>query len=66
MESGSIINADTLHQEIKQERQLNKIDDTSGEIEVEIDVMIKSPSFIRPYHVKEEDKALIDKKMKHL
>ena len=28
--------------------------------------MDKSPFFIRPYHVKEEDKALIDKKMKCL
>ena len=30
-------------------------------IEVEIDVTDKSPFFIRPYHVREEDKALIDK-----
>ena len=30
-------------------------------IEVEIDVMDKSPFFIRPYHVKEEDKTLIGK-----
>ena len=35
-------------------------------IEVEIDVMDRSPFFIRPYHVKEEGKALIDKEMKHL
>ena len=35
-------------------------------IEVEIDVMDKSPFFIRPYHVKEEDKVLIDKEMKWL
>ena len=27
-------------------------------IEVEIDVMDKSPFFIRPYHIKEEDKNL--------
>ena len=33
-------------------------------IEVEIDVMDKSSFFISPYHVKEEDKALIDKEMK--
>ena len=31
---------------------------------VEIDVMDKSPFFIGPYHVKVEDKALIDKEMK--
>ena len=39
---------------------------TCPNIEVEIDVMDKSPFFNRPYHVKEEDKALIDKKMKRL
>ena len=33
---------------------------TCPNIEVEIDVMDKSPFFIRPYHVKEVDKALID------
>ena len=38
---------------------------TCPNIEVEIDVMDKSPFFIRPYHVKEDDKALIDKGMKH-
>ena len=37
---------------------------TCPNIEVEIDVKDKSPFFIRPYHVKEEDKALIDKEMK--
>ena len=35
-------------------------------IEVEIDVTGKSPFFIRPYHVREEDKAFIDKEMKQL
>ena len=35
-------------------------------IEVEIDVTDKSPFFIRPYHVREEDKAFIDKEMKRL
>ena len=39
---------------------------TCPNIEVEIDVTDKSPFFIRPYHVKEEDKALIDKEMKWL
>ena len=33
-------------------------------IEVEIDVTDKSPFFIRLYHVREEDKAFIDKEMK--
>ena len=33
---------------------------------VEMDVRDKSTFFIRPYHVKEKDKALIDKEMKRL
>ena len=36
---------------------------TCPNIEVEIDVTDKSPFFIRPYHVREEDKAFIDKEM---
>ena len=39
---------------------------TCPNIEVEIDVTNKFPFFIRPYHVKEEDKVLIDKEMKWL
>ena len=39
---------------------------TGPNIEVEIDVMDKSPFFIRQYQAKEEDKALINKEMKRL
>ena len=39
---------------------------TCPNIEVEIDVTDKLPFFIRPYHVREEDKAFIDKEMKRL
>ena len=39
---------------------------TCPNIEVDIDVTDKSPFFIRPYHVREEDKAIIDKDMKGL
>ena len=35
-------------------------------IEVEIDVIDKSPFFIRQYHTKEEDKNTLDKEMKRL
>ena len=37
---------------------------TCPKIEVEIDITDKSPFFIRPHHVREEDKAFIDKEMK--
>ena len=39
---------------------------TCPNIEVEIDVTDKSPFFIRPYHVREDSKAFIDKEMKWL
>ena len=37
---------------------------TCPDIEVEIDVTNKSQFFKRPYHVREEDKAFIYRKMK--
>ena len=39
---------------------------TCPNIEVEIDMTDKSPFFIRPHHVKEEDEKFIDKEMKCL
>ena len=39
---------------------------TCPNIEVAIEVTDKSPFFIRTYHVREEDKAFIDKGMKQL
>ena len=39
---------------------------TCQNIEVEIDVTDKSIFFIRPYHVKKEDKNFIEKEMKRL
>ena len=37
---------------------------TCPNIEVEIDVTDKTPFFIRPFHAKEEDKAILLKEMK--
>ena len=39
---------------------------TCPNIKVEIDVMDNSPFFIRPFHTKEEDRAILDKEMKWL
>ena len=39
---------------------------TCPNIEVEIEVTDWSPFFMRPYHVREEDKVIIDKEMKRL
>ena len=35
---------------------------TSPNIEVEIDIIDKSPFFMRPYHVEKEDKNILEKK----
>ena len=40
--------------------------DTCPNIKVEIDVRDSSPFFIRPFHAKEEDKAVLDKEMNRL
>ena len=39
---------------------------TCPNIEVEIDIMDKPSLFIRPFHAKEEDKAILHKEMKRL
>ena len=39
---------------------------TCSNIEVEIDIMDKSPFFIRPFHAREDNKTLLDKEMKTL
>ena len=39
---------------------------TCPNIEVEIEVTDRSPFFVRPFHAREEDKAILDKEMKRL
>ena len=39
---------------------------TCPNIEVEIEVTVRSPFFIRPFHAREEGKAILDKEMKRL
>ena len=39
---------------------------TCPNIEIDIDVTDRTPFFIRPYHVKEEDKRILDKEMTRL
>ena len=39
---------------------------TCPNIEIDIDIMDNTPFFIRPYHVREEDKKIVDKEMKSL
>ena len=48
VETGEIINTDMVEQEIEQERQLNKIDDTSGEINPYQELIVNNAEKIEP------------------
>ena len=39
---------------------------TCPNIDIDIDIRDETPFFIRPYHVKEKDKTILDKEMKRL
>ena len=45
---------------------LNLMDEIGTCLNIEIDVTDKSPFFIRLYHIKEEDKNILEKEMKRL
>ena len=50
----------------KEAFSLRDVIGTCPNIELEIEVTDRSPFFIRPYHVREEDKVVMDKEMKRL
>ena len=52
--------------EYKDEFSLNDEIGTCPNIKVEIDITDSSPFFMRPFHPREEDKAILDKEMKRL
>ena len=56
----------TFLQEYKDVFSLRDEIGTCPNIEVNIEVTDNSPFFIRPYHVKEEDRAVLDKEMRRL
>ena len=55
---------DMLHK-YKVAFSLRDVIGTCPNIEVEIDVIDKSTFFIRPYHVKEGDKQILDREIKN-
>ena len=48
VESGSIINTDTLHQEIEQEREPSRIDDTSVDVNPYKELIVNNAEKIEP------------------
>ena len=49
VESGSIINTDTLQQEIEQEQELNRIDDTSGDVNLYRELIVNIAEKTEPF-----------------
>ena len=47
-ESGEMINTETLQQELEHERQLNRIDDTSGETNPYKELIVNNAEKIEP------------------
>ena len=48
VETGVIINGDMIEQEIEQEKQLNRIDDTSGETNAYTELIVNNAEKIEP------------------
>ena len=58
-ESGEIINTETLWQELEQERQLNRIDDTSREINPYKEFIVNKTEKIEPLLVQMEQWSIL-------
>ena len=59
METGEIINADTIQQEIEQEEQLNRIDDTNGEINPYQELIVNNAERIEPLMTQMEQWSIL-------
>ena len=59
VETGEIINTDMIEQEIEQERQLNKIDDTSREINPYQELIVNSAEKIEPLMTQMEQCSIL-------
>ena len=59
VETGEIINTDMIKQEIEQERQLNKIDDTNGEINPYQELIVNNAKRIEPLMTQMEQWSIL-------
>ena len=65
-ESGSIINTDTLHLEIEQERQLDRIDDISGKTNPYKELIVKNTEKIEPLITQMEQWSVLNNKPNYI
>ena len=54
METGEMINTDTIQQEMEQEEQLNKMDDTNGETNPYQELIVNNAEKIEPLMIQME------------
>ena len=66
IESGGIINADTLYQEIEQERQLNRIDDASGETNPCKELIVNNAEKIESLLTQMEQWSILSKTLNYI
>ena len=59
VETGKIVNANTIEQEIEQERQLDKMDDSSGEINLYKELIANSAEKIEPLMTQMEQWSIL-------
>ena len=65
-ESGEIINTETLHQEIEQERQLYKIDDTRGETNPYKELIVNNVEKIEPLLTEMEQWCILSNTLNYM
>ena len=58
-ESGEIINMETIQQELEQERQLNKLDDTNGETNPYKELIVKNAEKLEPLMTQMEQWSIL-------
>ena len=66
IESGSIINTDTLHQEIEQERQLNRIDETNGGTNSYKELIVNKAEKIEPLLTQMEQLSILSNTLNYI
>ena len=59
IETGEIINTDTIEQEIEQERQLDKMDDTSRETNLYKELIVNNAEKIEPLTTQMEQWSIL-------
>ena len=66
VETGEIINTDTIEQEIQQEKQLNKIDDTSRETNPYKELIVNNAEKIDPLMTQMEQWSVLSKVLNYV